>query len=85
MFKWPWSSCKLVKHNVFSWDEDEIVLVLKPDNPFGVDKLRIPNTGRYKIDQSQVYYKIMESSTNSTLLAIARQYVAEVIINSGLT
>lgn len=85
MFKWPWSSCNLVKHNVFNWDEDEIVLVLKPDNPFGVDKLCVPNSGRYKLDESQVYYKIMESSTNSTLLAIARQYVVEVIINSDLT
>lgn len=83
---WPWNRVKTkVKHNVFAWENADIILVLVNNNPFGVDRLYVPNNGRYTLDKTQVYYKVIEKSTKSTLLAIAKDLVEEVIITSDLT
>lgn len=83
---WPWNKTKTkVKHNVFAWEDADIVLVLVNNNPLGVDRLYVPNNGRYTLDKTQVYYKVIEKNTKSTLLAIAKDLVEEVIITSDLT
>lgn len=82
---WPWNRNKTkVTHNTFAWEDNNIVIVLKADNPLGVDRLYVPNTGKYVVDQSQVYYKILKKDTNATVLALSKEYVSEVIITSDL-
>lgn len=44
---WPWNKTKTkVKHNVFAWEDADIVLVLVNNNPLGVDRLYVPNNGK---------------------------------------
>lgn len=76
MFKWPWSSCNFIKHNVFSWDEpvESICIYLKPNNPFNLRSLAVCGNN-YELKETHIFYKILDKQTRSTLICVSKEYV----------
>lgn len=84
MIKWLHNLFTLKKHNIFSWDEENISIHLKPNNPFNLSHISVCNT-KYELDKSALFYKIMDKRSRSMLLAISVDLVESVTTHSDLT
>lgn len=85
MFKWPWSSCNFIKHNVFAWDEpvESICIYLKPNNPFKLRSLAVCGDN-YVLEETHIFYKILDKQTRSTLICVSKEYVDTATVISDL-
>lgn len=80
MLKWPWNKTKVTKMGAYDWPEPHIQLILKQGNPLDQSHIYVYDQ-KYTLDESQIYYKIIDMKTKSTLLAISREWVDQVIIS----
>lgn len=84
MFKWPWDKCKLVKHSVWDpTDNNLLCIYLVPGNPFDLDMISVCSK-RYTLEKTHLFYKIIDKSTRSMIIAVSYELVESATINSDL-
>lgn len=83
MLKWPWNKCKVTNVGTYDWPEPNIQIMLKCGNPLDQSHIYVYDQ-KYTVEESQIYYKIIEKNTRSMMFAIDRNWVENVIINSDL-
>lgn len=83
MFKWPWNKCNLVKHSVWDPEHNTINIHLVQGNPFDLSMISVCSK-RHTLEKTHLFYKIIDKSTRSMLLAVSYEFVESATINSDL-